>query len=79
MKNSKIGYWVVSNEILETVKQLVYENELSKIMNMFPDEWNICCKRLDRIDVEEKMVTFIDRGLQTSDGVQDGSWGIKVK
>lgn len=79
MKASKIGYWVVSNETLETVKQLVSENNLSKIMNMFPDEWNICCERLDRIDVDEKMVTFVDCGLQGSDGVQDGSWGIKVK
>ena len=78
MKTSKIGYWVVENETLETVKQLVSENNLSKIMNMFPDEWNICCERLDRIDVSENSVTFIDRGISTSEGVRDASWGIKI-
>ena len=79
MKNLKIGYWTVSNETLEIVKNLVAENKLSKIMDMFPDEWNICCERLDRIDVDEKMVTFIDCGLKTSNGVEDSSWGIKTK
>jgi hypothetical protein len=79
MKTSKIGYWVVENETLEAVKQLVSENNLSKIMSMFPDEWNICCERLDRIDVEEKMITFVDCGLQGSNSTIDGSWGIKIK
>jgi len=79
MKTSKIGYWIVSIETLEIVKNLVAENKLSKVMDIFPDEWNICCERLDRIDVEEKMVTFVDCGLQGSGGVQDGSWGIKTR
>jgi hypothetical protein len=79
MKTSKIGYWIVSNETLEIVKKLVAENKSYEIMKMFPDEWNIGCERLDRIDIDEKSVTFIDRGLSTSNGTADGSWGIKTK
>lgn len=78
MKTSKIGYWAVEAKILETVKKLVLENKLFEIMQMFPDEWNICSGRLSRINVSDHSITFIDRGISTSEGVRDASWGIKV-
>ena len=78
MINKKIGFWKVSKETLAEVKKLVAENNLSEVMQMFPDEWNICSERLDRIDVSDSEVVFIDRGLSTSGGVQDLTWGLKL-
>ena len=78
MINKKIGFWKVSKETLAEVKKLVAENNLSEVMQMFPDELNICCERLDRVDVSENSITFIDRGISTSEGVRDDSWGIKI-
>lgn len=74
----KIDYYTVSRNRLEIVKKCAEEGNLQKIMEMYPDEFNICSNRLDRIEVNDNEVLFFDRGLITNGRTMDFSWGVKA-
>lgn len=74
----KIEYYTVNRNRLEIIKKCVEEGNLRKIMEMYPDELNICSNRLDHIEVNENEVLFFDRGVTTNGRTMDFSWGVKT-
>ncbi len=65
----------VSETFFNRVVELIQNDDMYALNRKFPDEFGIASDRLDHIDINEKEVIFHDRGLVTSDGTFDMTFG----